>query len=151
MNKMMNNIFCIKWGDKYDDSYVGKTQKTVRKTALLILKSIGLHESIQLVIKLWTTPTIRQTLRSRQGLRYWYQVSQYIIPLLIMLTVTSFFFLTLMLSYIKTSNISLIYLWINLGLFVGGGIIWRQLRRTIERKKSTPLNSSVIRWNTGFR
>ena len=30
-NKMMNNIFCIKWGDKYDDSYVEKLKKQCEK------------------------------------------------------------------------------------------------------------------------
>ena len=28
---MMNNIFCIKWGDKYDDSYVEKLKKQCEK------------------------------------------------------------------------------------------------------------------------
>ena len=31
MNKMMNNIFCIKWGDKYGDSYVEKLKKQCEK------------------------------------------------------------------------------------------------------------------------
>ena len=31
MNKMMNNVFCIKWGDKYDDSYVEKLKEQCEK------------------------------------------------------------------------------------------------------------------------
>ena len=39
MNRMMNNIFCIKWGDKYDDSYVEKLKEQCEKNCSVDFES----------------------------------------------------------------------------------------------------------------
>ena len=147
MNKMMNNIFCIKWGDKYDDSYVEKLKKQCEKNCSVDFNFYCFTDNpirdydIQL-------PTYLDKYYEQDKGFFWAWRKCYMFS---DDYVDGDEFLFLDLDVVIHQDLKYFFeLPMHKPWIVRGW--WNDMetvKKNYARYKSTPLNSSVIRWNRG--
>ena len=145
MNRMMNNIFCIKWGDKYDDSYVEKLKEQCEKNCSIDFNFYCFTDNptreydIQL-----PTYLDKHYIPSKNFFWAWRKCYMFSDDY-----VEGDRFLFLDLDVIIHQDLKYFFElpmdkpWIVRGWWNDVGTV----KRNYSRYKSTPLNSSVIRWD----
>ena len=147
MNRMMNNIFCIKWGDKYDDSYVEKLKKQCDKNCSVDFNFYCFTDNpirdydIQL-------PTYLDKYYDQDKGFFWAWRKCYMFS---DDYVDGDKFLFLDLDVVVHQDLKYFFeLPMHKPWIVRGW--WNDMetvKKNYAKRKSTPLNSSVIRWNRG--
>ena len=147
MNKMMNNIFCIKWGDKYDDSYVEKLKKQCEKNCSVDFNFYCFTDNPKQDYDIQLPTYLDSNYDEGRGF-FWawrkcYMFSDdYVdgdkflfldLDVVIHQDLKYFFELTMHKPWIVRGW------WNNM----------ETVKKNYAKYKSTPLNSSVIRWNRG--
>lgn len=150
MSKMMNNIICVKWGDKYDDSYVEKLKEQCEKNCSV---DFNFYCYTDKPIREYDIKLDRHLDRhyNPQTNFFWAWRKCYLFDDPPPYDVQGDNFLFLDLDVIIHQDLKYFFeLPMDKPWIVRGW--WNDMetvKRNYARYRSTPLNSSVIRWNRG--